>query len=780
MNRSSKKQKRRHAKSAGWKRLVILVTVAVVFAVGLILYCWNLSIQIEKRFSGRRWSIPSKVLSDITILYPGQKINRALFLEKLRRLGYREISHKPERKGELRIAANGMALFLHDLDLPSRKRDGFPVRMELSQDWITSIERLDNGEPVAIVELEPEEITSFFGPEREQRQLVSLDQVSRDLIHAILAAEDIRFYQHHGLDPKGILRAFYINVRHLAILQGGSTITQQLAKSYFLTPERTLSRKVKELLLSITMEVMYTKNEILEIYLNEIYLGQKGSVSINGVGEAAQFYFSKSVTDLYLAECATIAGLIKAPNYYSPYVDKVRCQDRRNNVLRAMHKQGWISDGALETVSAMPVKAAGLSVYGNKAPYFIDYLSEQLKTLYSPETLSSLGLRIYTTLDTQVQAVAEKALAKGLSRLERDYPRLKRSEPAKRLQGAIIVIQPKTGYILAMVGGRNYNESQFNRITQSRRQPGSAFKPFVFLTGLDSFTPASFLSNAPKSYEVDGKIWEPQNYEPDSEERVTVRRALAKSLNLATVDLAMQIGLDRIVKTASAFHFSTPVKPYPAMALGAFETIPLELARAYCVFAADGVLPYPLSLKEVVDENGTILERRHMTIERVITPAKAFIMSSLLRSVVTEGTARSLEAMGVSCPVAGKTGTTNDYRDAWFVGYTPDILALVWVGFDNGDSIRLAGAAAALPIWTDLMNAIPEYISEAWFRMPPGVVRSTVCSESGQIAIPNVCPEPREEFFLEENVPTEYCTMHRQVSLFEKVREGIKNVIKQF
>jgi Membrane carboxypeptidase (penicillin-binding protein) len=570
----------------------------------------------------------------------------------------------------------------------------------------------------------------------------------------------------------------YTNLRHLALRQGGSTITQQLAKNYFLTPERTISRKLKELLISITIEIRYTKDEILEIYLNEIYLGQKGSVSINGVGEASNFYFSKPVSELSLAESALIAGLIRAPNYYSPYTDKKRCQERRNLVLQAMFKQGLISDQEFQTASAKPVTVTGFMVYANKAPYFIDYLADQLKTLYSPETLSSLGLSLYTTLDTQVQAAAERALANGLSRLERSYPQLRRSEPEKKLQGAIIVMQPNTGYILALVGGRNYNESQFNRITQSRRQPGSAFKPFVYLSALDLFTPVSFLSNAHKSYVVDGKKWEPQNYEPDSEERVTVRKALAKSLNLATVDLAMQVGLNRIVSTAKMFEFSTPVKAYPALALGAFEIIPLELARAYCALAADGVLPHPLSLKEVVAEKGQVLERRQMTIKRVTSPAKAFLMSSLLRSVVTEGTARSLLTRGVTFPVAGKTGTTNDYKDAWFVGYTPDILVLVWVGFDNGDSIHVAGATAALPIWAELVNSIPEYISGQWFKMPSGVVKRIVCSESGQIAVSDVCPEPREEFFLAENAPADYCSVHRHMGLLDKIMKGMKDVIE--
>ena len=759
-----------------FKRLLKWYLPTVVLLCGImLLYCWYLSIQIDKRFSGRRWSIPSKVYSDTTILYPGQKTNRTLFNEKLRRLGYREVAHKPVNKGELDQSASFIQLYLHDFIVPSRYKEGIPVEIRFDENSIESITSLTTGQALPILELEPEEVMLFFGPHRERRQLVSIDQVPQHVIHAVLAAEDHRFYTHKGLDPKGILRAIFTNLRHASIRQGGSTITQQLAKNYFLTPKRTFIRKLKELFMSLTIEVMYEKNEILEIYLNEIYLGQKASEAINGIGEASFFYFGKPVSNLSLAESATLAGLIRGPNHYSPYIDKNRCQKRRNTVLNAMYEQGWISDEELKIALPLPVEAIGYSSYGKKAPYFMDYLSEQLTLLYSPKDLSSLGLSIYTTLDTQVQMAAENALKRGLDSLEKSNPELHRTDPQKQLQGAVIVMQPKTGYVLAMVGGRNYSASQFNRITQARRQPGSAFKPLVYLSGLDKFTPASMLSNESRIYEIDGKEWRPQNYEPMTEEHVRMRNALAKSMNLATVDLAMQVGIDHIISTVSKFGFSTPLKPYPSLALGSFEVIPLELARAYCPFAADGVLSYPLALKEVLDENDVVMERRHMSIKQVTTPEKAFIMSSLLQSVVENGTASSLKDMGITFPVAAKTGTTNDYRDAWFVGYTPDILALIWVGFDDGAPIYASGSKAALPIWAGLMNALPQYVSGGWFRMPPGVVKRVVCSESGQLAVEDRCPHPIEEYFLADHVPADYCRIHGGGDSFGRIMDGIKD-----
>jgi len=732
----------------------------LLVAGSMVLYCLYLSYPIDKRFSGRRWSIPSRVFSDVTLLYPGQKINLMLFYEKLHRLGYRKVFHEPHIKGEFRTLGASVEIFLHDFEMPSLRREGICVKIRFVENLIESIINIKNFKPIPILELEPEEVMLFFGHDRERRRLVSMDQVPQHVIYAVLAAEDSRFYQHRGLDPLGILRALYTNLRYVSIRQGGSTITQQLAKNYFLTPERTIFRKLKELFLSLTIEIMYEKDEILEIYLNEIYLGQKASEAINGIGEASFFYFDKPVEELSLIEGATIACLIRGPNYYSPYIDKTRCKKRRNLVLYAMKDKGWISDEELGTALLTPVTAVGYESYGKKAPYFIDYLTDQLKMLYSPQDLSSLGLSIYTTLDTQVQMAAEKALQNGLLRLEKSNLTLSRPDPQKKLQGAVIVMQPKTGYILAMVGGRNYNVSQFNRITQARRQPGSAFKPFVYVSGLDKFTPASILSNKAETYEIDGTIWEPKNYAPVPEERISVRSALARSINLATVDLAMRIGLDHIAATANLFGFSIPAHPYPSLSLGAYEVNPLNLARAYCAFAADGVLPFPLALKEVLDENGNVLEQRHMSIKRVISPAKAFIISSMLRSVVLEGTARSLKDMGIFIPVGGKTGTTNHFKDAWFVGYTPDILALVWVGFDDGSSIHVSGTRAALPIWAELIKALPRFVSGNWFKVPPGVVKRTICSESGQLAERNRCPHPVEEYFLTDNVPTDYCPIH--------------------
>ncbi len=758
-----------------------LIGLAAITVLGLITglgYCWWLSGHIEDRFAHRRWRIPSKVYSDATLLYPGQQFNRDLLAAKLKNLGYRVLTRPARRKGEVQMRPGQWTLFLNDLNLGDQQQSGFAARIRWDLDVIRSIRRVDNGRSLAYITLEPEEIMNFFGHEREQRHLVSYAQVPEHLVHAVLAAEDHRFFNHHGVDPKGVLRALFTNLRHGSIRQGGSTITQQLAKNYFLTPKRTLSRKFKELLIALTLESMYTKPQILELYLNEIYLGQKGSVAVNGVGEAARFYFGKDVSALNVSDAAALAGLIKGPNAYSPYRNRKRCRKRRNLVLAAMLKKKWITAEAFEQARNTAIVPVGYRAYRSKAPYFIDYLARQLPAIYSKDVLAAQGLQIHTTLDTMVQKAAEAALQKGLQRLEETLPQLKQTEPARQLQGAVVVMQPKTGNILALVGGRSYSQSQFNRITQARRQPGSTFKPFVYLSSLAQFTPATLLSNEPKTYLIDGRPWEPRNPNPEADLCLTMRQALSQSANLATVDLAMQTGLDRIVATASQLNFSTPLKPFPSIALGAFEVIPLELARAYSVLAAEGYQPHLLSLKEIFDEHGKALEKRHMQMAQLVSPEKTFILNSMLHSAVMHGTGRRLRDYDISVPVAGKTGTTNDYRDAWFVGFTPDLLALVWVGFDNGDSLFTTGSGAALPIWAELIKAIPHRLSGSWYRQPPGVVKRRICALTGQRASRFGCPVTLEDFFLAGTEPVEKCPVHSGFGLFNRLVEGIDDVLE--
>ena len=774
-----KKRKQTHKKSSLLKKgllgLVGMVILAVVLGAA---YCWYLSGNIEARFSGRKWEIPSTVYSDTFVLFPGKRVDPMFLQERLERLGYRKTGGRPEKKGEFSVDGREMVIYLKDLNLPDHKRDGFLAGIFLDRNTIRDIRRIDTGESQALVELEPEIIMQYFGKNRELRRVVSLNDIPDHLGKAVIAIEDNRFYKHFGIDPRGIARAFYANIRHGGIRQGGSTLTQQLAKNYFLTPERTFRRKINEMFFALAMEYKYSKNEILEIYLNEIYFGQKGSVSINGAGEAADFYFNKNVKNLTLAECALLAGIIKAPNAYSPYANPEKCEQRRNLVLSAMFEEGYISAQELAAAVNEPIRTAGYKSYSRNAPYFLDYVSGQLHELYSESILSSQGFSIYTTLDTGVQKAAEDALAFGLNRLETQIPAVRRTDPKNKVQGAVLVMQPRTGNILAMVGGRDYGVSQFNRVTHARRQPGSCFKPIVTAVLLDRFKPSDLLSNRAKSYQINDNQWTPDNFGDIQGDELSVRDMLRLSCNRAAVDMAVRGGLKTVADRLKAFEFSTPFAPYPSIALGAFEVIPLELARAYCAFAADGILPFPLSVRDVVDEKGNVLVRRNMDIRPVLSPAEAFLITNMLESVVNAGTAQSLRRMGIDFPLAGKTGTTNNYRDAWFVGYTPDFLALVWIGFDNGDSLYTTGAGAAIPVFAKLVGNMPGYISQNEFTIPPGVIKKKICKVSGEPAVFLKCPETYEAYFLVENQPQTPCQLHGSAGPWQRFINGFKGLFK--
>jgi penicillin-binding protein 1B len=760
------------------RRILISGSIILLLAVlSVAMYMAILSKEIDRRFSGRPWDIPSRVYSDTTLLYQGQKINFDLLVKKLGRLGYRKSDHAPGKQGEMSVSANSITVYLHDFNAPTYQQDSRLVLIDIRNGEILRINDLKTNTYDSLLELEPEELMLYYGPKWERRQLLSIRKLPPHVVHAILAAEDHDYYEHQGISFKGIVRAFIQNIRAGRISQGASTITQQVARMFFLTQEVSFRRKIKEQIIAVVLELKFTKADILEIFLNETNWGQQGSAAIVGLAEAARFYFDKEASELSVAEAATLGVIIRNASYYSPYRNPDKLLERRNTVLSIMREKGWIDEAIFAEALATPLEAVEYTTRSRHARYFTDYLTGQLAELYPLDTLTKEGLSIFTTIDTQVQQAAEEALNRGLATLEAADRRLQRKDPGERLQGAVVVMQPRTGYILAMTGGRDYGISQFNRAADAVRQPGSAFKPFVYVSALDRLTPVTRLKNTPQEYIIDGKPWIPKNFEEDAPAELTLREALAYSQNIATINLAFYndfvwgpditsvnlsyvMGLKRMQNVVMSFHLPSPEIPYPSMVLGTQELSPLILARAYCAFAADGVLPFPLSVSSVVDEKGDVLERRHASIERVISPARAYLMNDLLRSVVESGTGRSLKDLGIHWPVAGKTGTTNDTRDAWFVGYTPNILAVVWVGFDNNDPVHFTGSRAALPIWADLMKALPQYVSGEWFVEPSGIEKHMVCKSSGLLA-GVCCPEPVEELFLTETAPREVCDQHK-------------------
>jgi len=555
------------------------------------------------------------------------------------------------------------------------------------------------------------------------------------------------------------------------VVQGGSTITQQLAKNLFYSPQRTFIRKVKEALAAIVLESKYRKRDILESYLNEIYLGQAGFVSIYGVGEAAHRYFGKTLDELSTAEIAMIAGLIKGPNTFAPSKHRELAQQRRDIVLRVLRDQGRMTEEEWKSAVNEPVQVAPPDDVLAEAPYFVDTVLRQVEDVLGsplPE-----GLRIDSTLDSLVQQAATDGLENGLARLERAYPALKGSE--QPLQGAVVVLEPSTGTILALVGGRDYRVSQFNRAVQARRQAGSLFKPFVYLAAFEmsrngaqpSLTPASLLADEPVTFESEQGTWTPQNYDRQFRGNVTLRSALEQSLNVPAVRVAKAVGTQPILEIIRQLGVTAALTNDLSIALGSPAVSLLDMVTAYGTMANGGVWVRPTSLRAVSDREGMTVWSAAPDRRQAVSPQAAYLVTSLLDGVVRRGTAAKAKVLGLTGAIAGKTGTTDGYRDAWFVGYTSDLVIGVWVGFDDERAVRLTGSQAALPIWMDIARRmLPEQAPP--FSPPAGVVARAIDPKTGQLAT-SQCPEQVEEVFIEGTEPTVYCEVHGG-GLWERLR----------
>lgn len=548
----------------------------------------------------------------------------------------------------------------------------------------------------------------------ENRVPVTLSKIPKNLQNAFIAVEDARFYQHSGIDPRGILRAIWSNLTNHGVAEGGSTITQQLAKNAYLSQERTLKRKIQEAFLALQLERQYTKNEILELYLNQIYFGQ----GAYGVQAASQLYFGKNTEDLTLAECAMLAGIPKSPNYYSPLNNFKAATERKSVVLDQMEKYQYIDASTARKTKAEEIKLAKPATKQDSAvaSYFIDYITQTLIEKYGADAVYKEGLKIYTTLDLNMQQAAEAAMKK--------LPTYRTDDNGiVQPQGALVALEPHTGYIKAMVGGRG--NDQFNRATMAVRQPGSAFKPFVFLAALESsLSPATVIDDSPIT--IDG--WTPRNYSGTFNGKVTLRQTAERSLNIPTIKIAQQIGVDKPLYYAQQLGITTLVLDGPqndrnlSMALGGLTrgVTPLELASAYGVFANRGIYTPPIAIVKVIDRNGKILEQSTLQEKTVISEKNAYILTDMLKGVITRG---SGSAANINRPVAGKTGTTSDYKDAWFVGYTPDLVTSVWMGNDSDGTLRgITGADTPAEIWAAFMRKAIANIPSKDFIRPQGIV----------------------------------------------------------
>jgi len=589
---------------------------------------------------------------------------------------------------------------------------------------------LKDYKPYTVTEVYSEDEVLIGDFSTERRIVVPLSQMPRLLVKAFVAAEDARFFTHRGIDYWRIIGAAFRNIEALDVVQGGSTITQQIAKSFFLTPEKSFIRKIKELILARRIERYLTKNEILFLYLNQIYLGE----GAYGVAAAAQTYFGKPVPNLSLAECAILAGLPPSPNNLSPLRHPQKARERQLYVLNRMLERQMITPE--QATKAMKeeirLKPKGLKTY-IEAPYILEQVRQHVEQKYGTEMLYRGGLKIYTTINSKLQQAAQKAVLKGLEEYE---AREKKEEDPDQVQGALIALDSQTGYILAMVGGRDFSTSQFNRAIQARRHAGSAFKPIVYAAALDKgFTPATLIVDEPFVYDdMPGKEpWEPQNFDREFWGPITFRKALTFSRNVVTVKIAQSIGPRYLIDYAKNLGIRSKLEPNLSLALGAANVSLLELTRAYGVFAAQGYKAEPLLISRIVDKDGNILEEPDPSAVQVISPQTSFLLTNLLQSVVREGTGQRAKNLGR--PAAGKTGTTNDTRDAWFIGYIPQgLVAGAWMGYDIEKPLGTheTGAVAALPIWLEFMKEAVKEKPVENFKVPNGIVFVKIDAATGE------------------------------------------------
>jgi penicillin-binding protein 1B len=725
-----------------------LAVVGVVALGGVLHWLGDLEQRVEARFAGKLFQVPSRVYSGPLLLYPGLDTRQLALTERLARLNYHPARGRELAPGEYRQRGELLEIERRPFRWAHREDPGGRLGLRLDLGGKVAELRDAQDRSLSTAELEPELIAVFTGPEGEDRELVSAADVSPWLVEAILAIEDQRFWEHGGIHLRRVLGAALANLRAGKVVQGGSTLTQQLVKNFYLTRERTVRRKLDEAAMALILERNHTKAQILDAYLNEVYMGQRGGVAIHGMGEAALHFFGKQARDLTLAESALLAGIIQGPSLLSPRRHPERARERRDLVLAVMLEIGAIDAAAYESARASELGVVEAPAGATPAPWFVEHVRQELAAAYGEELLQGEGLSIFTTLDPELQRAANRAVETELVRLEQEHNWLLR--PGTRLQAAVLALAPRTGEILALVGGRDFQESQFNRATQAHRQPGSVFKPVVALAafthpGLPRYTPATRLEDTRLEVELPNGKWTPENYDGGFRGEVSLRLAFEQSLNVPVARLGLAIGAQQIVDTARRLGVTSPLEPLPSLALGSFELTLLEATTAYAVLAAEGVVPVPRAYTEVLHPDGRVLEVREREFARAFDPASTYLVTSLLVGAVDRGTARALRERGFEGDIAGKTGTSSDTRDAWFIGFTPDVVIGVWVGFDDGQSLGLSGSTAALPIFAEVLEAARGKAAGAAFPRPPGVIDVEIDPNTGLRAA-LACPGAHEVF----------------------------------
>ena len=747
--------------------LIPLVFISAI-VLGILIYYWTVfSGRIDNLLAGEVYTRTAGIYAAPKQLRVNETISQADVIGFLKRAGYVEKTQQAdESRG--RYSVSGTALDIEPSSASSvdgaKQFQSVRIQFSGSGKSISALTDLEGRGSLQRVWLEPELISSVTGTERAKRKVIGFSDMPPHLVKAITVTEDRSFFEHYGVNIRGIIRAFVrrydLDPNSPLARQGGSSITQQLVKNLLLSPEQTWQRKISEAYMSIILETRLTKEKIFELYCNQVYMGQQAGFSINGFGEASTAYFNKDVTTLNLPEAAFLAALVRSPNRYNPYTKIETATARRNQVLDSMAEAGVITQEEATNAKATPLQVVPSRgrIDVSDAPYFADFVQNQLGDMIAGNG-GAEHLRIYTTIDMDLQRAAYAALTKQMSAL--DKIQSKRFEPGT-LQAALVAMNAKTGEIVAMVGGRDYSKSQLNRATDAYRQPGSVFKPFVYATALNTaydpvprvITPATTYMDEPKTFTFDNQEYSPGNFgESYRNEPVTLRDGLVHSLNVVTVDVAMEVTIGRVMNLAARAGLPKPPRAYPAMALGTSEATPLQIASAYTAFANLGARTTPIAINRITTGEGVTIAAPTTQKTEVLRPEVAFVMTSFMKDVVNRGTAAKVRARGLKQVLAGKTGTS---RDGWFAGYTPELVCAVWVGFDDGSQLGLTGANSALPIWADFMQVAlaqhPEW--EGDWKMPPGVEQIEINPQTGAAtALGDV--EKRVEFFINGTGPND-------------------------
>ena len=746
----------------GWA--IKLGLVGLVVLAGFAVY---LDAVVQEKFSGKRWTVPAKVYARPLELFVGQKLTKSDFLQELDALGYRRES-AADGPGAVSVAGNNLELHTRGFQFYESREPSQRVRVRFSGDYVAGLSQA-NGSSLAVARLEPMLIGGLYPAHQEDRLLIKLEQVPPYLVETLVAIEDREFFNHFGVSPKSIARAVWVNATAGQVVQGGSTLTQQLVKNFYLTNERSLVRKATEAMMAVLLELHYDKQDILEAYLNEVFLGQDGQRAVHGFGLASQYFFSQPLSELKLEQVALLVGMVKGPTYYNPRRNPERALERRNLVLDVLVEQGVIT---LEQAVAAKQKPLGVTQRGSMAdssfPAFLDLVKRQLREDYREEDLTEEGLRIFTSFDPILQLKAESALADSLKRLSG-------RKGVELVEAGMVVTNPETGEVQVLIGSRQPRYAGFNRALDAVRPIGSLIKPAIYLAALErpsQYTLTSLLEDQPFSVKgQDGQVWSPQNYDRKAHGTVYLYQGLANSYNLSSAKLGLELGVQNVLKTLERLGVTRKWPAYPSMLLGAGALTPMEVADMYQTMANGGFNTPLRGIRSVLTAEGEPLKRYPYQIQQRFDAGAIYLLQNAMQRTMREGTGRSVYSrLPSSLALAGKTGTSNDSRDSWFAGFSQDLLAVVWLGRDDNGPTPLTGATGALQVWTDFMvKADPLPLD---MPLPDNVVQAWVNATSGQGSDPS-CPNAVQMPYIRgsEPVPGQACGIQAPVdSVMDWVR----------